>query len=76
MHVFCLNYRIVVSISLSLFEAHAGLFRLLMKGIIDPYVLCKLISDTSEGQSISKGLFGVFVLTKKTAKFLWTSALD
>ena len=38
MHVFYVNYRIVVSISLSLFEAHAGLFRLLMKGIIDPYV--------------------------------------
>ena len=29
-----------------------------------------------KGQLISKGLFGVFVSTKKTAKFLWTSALD
>ena len=38
-------YRIVASASLSRFEAHVGLFRLLMhnysymKGIFDPYVL-------------------------------------
>ena len=32
-------YRIVVSSSSSRIEAHAGLFRLLMKGIFDPYVL-------------------------------------
>ena len=33
------NYRIVASTSPSRIEAHAGLFRLLMKGIFDPYVL-------------------------------------
>ena len=33
------NYRIVASSSLSRIEAHVGLFRLLMKGIFDPYVL-------------------------------------
>ena len=33
------NYRIVASSSPSRIEAHAGLFRLLMKGIFDPYVL-------------------------------------
>ena len=32
-------YRIVASSSPSRIEAHAGLFRLLMKGIFDPYVL-------------------------------------
>ena len=32
-------YRIVVSTSLSRFEAHVGLFRLLMKGIFDAYLL-------------------------------------
>ena len=33
------TYRIVASTSPSRFEAHVGLFRLLMKGIFDPYVL-------------------------------------
>ena len=33
------TYRIVGSASPSLFEAHVGLFRFLMKGIFDPYVL-------------------------------------
>ena len=33
------EYRIVESTSPSCIEAHAGLFRLLMKGIFDPYVL-------------------------------------
>ena len=33
------NYRIVTSSSPSRIEAHAGLFRLLVKGIFDPYVL-------------------------------------
>ena len=33
------NYRIVASTSPSRIEAHAGLFRSLMKGIFDPYVL-------------------------------------
>ena len=33
------NYRIVTSTSPSRIEAHAGLFRSLMKGIFDPYVL-------------------------------------
>ena len=32
-------YRIVASTSPSRIEAHAGLFRSLMKGIFDPYVL-------------------------------------
>ena len=32
-------YRIVASSNPSRIEAHAGLFRLLMKGIFDPYVL-------------------------------------
>ena len=32
-------YRNVTSTSPSCFEAHAGLFRLLMKGIFDAYVL-------------------------------------
>ena len=32
-------YRIVANASPSRFEAHVGLFRLLMKGIFDPYVL-------------------------------------
>ena len=32
-------YRIVASTSPSCIEAHADLFRLLMKGILDPYVL-------------------------------------
>ena len=35
---FC-THRKVTSASLSRFEAHVGLFRLLMKGIFDPYVL-------------------------------------
>ena len=34
-----LEYCIVASASLFRFEAHTGLFRLLMKGIFDPYVL-------------------------------------
>ena len=33
------KYPIVGSTSPSCFEAHVGLFRLLMKGIFDPYVL-------------------------------------
>ena len=33
------KYRIVTSTSLSRIEAHAGLFRSLMKGNFDPYVL-------------------------------------
>ena len=33
------RYRNVASTSLSHFEAHVGLFRLLMKGICDAYVL-------------------------------------
>jgi hypothetical protein len=33
------KYRIVANASSSRFEAHVGLFRLLMKGIFDPYVL-------------------------------------
>ena len=33
------TYRIVASTSSSRIEAHVGLFRLLMKGIFDPYVL-------------------------------------
>ena len=32
------TYRIVASTSPSRFEAHAGFFRFLMKGIFDPYV--------------------------------------
>ena len=32
-------YRIVANASWSCFEAHVGLFRLLRKGIFDPYVL-------------------------------------
>ena len=32
-------YRKVVSSNMSRLEAHAGFFRLLMKGIFDPYVL-------------------------------------
>ena len=36
---FRINYRIVESASPSHFEAHVGLFRLLVKGIFDPYVL-------------------------------------
>ena len=38
---FCLEntYRIVASTSPSRIEAHAGLFRSLMKGIFGPYVL-------------------------------------
>ena len=37
----CTNfkYRNVASSNTSLLEAHAGFFRLLMKGIFDPYVL-------------------------------------
>ena len=33
------NYRKVASSNRSCLEAHAGIFRLLMKGIFDPYVL-------------------------------------
>ena len=33
------NYRKVASSNTSRLEAHAGFFRLLMKGIFDPYVL-------------------------------------
>ena len=36
--VLATNYHIVASTSLSRFEAHAGLFRLLMKVIFDAYV--------------------------------------
>ena len=36
---FEIDYRIVASSSPSRIEAHAGLFRLLMKGIFNPYVL-------------------------------------
>ena len=34
-----IEYRIVESSNSSCLEAHAGFFRLLMKGIFDPYVL-------------------------------------
>ena len=34
-----LKYRKVASSNTSRLEAHAGFFRLLMKGILDPYVL-------------------------------------
>ena len=34
-----IRYRIVANASPSRFEAHVGLFRLLMKGIFDPYAL-------------------------------------
>ena len=34
-----ITYRIVANASPSCFEAHVSLFRLLMKGIFDPYVL-------------------------------------
>ena len=33
------NYHTVASYNTSRLEAHAGFFRLLMKGIFDPYVL-------------------------------------
>ena len=33
------KYRKVVSSNMSRVEAHAGFFRLLMKGIFDPYIL-------------------------------------
>ena len=33
-------YRKVASSNMSCLEAHAGFFRLLMKGIFDPYVQC------------------------------------
>ena len=33
------DYRKVASSNMSRLEAHAGFFRLLMKGIFDPYVL-------------------------------------
>ena len=36
--MYFLTYRIVASTSPSRIEAHAGLFRSLMKGIFDPYV--------------------------------------
>ena len=32
------SYRLVLSTRPSRFEAHAGIFRLLMRGIFDPYV--------------------------------------
>ena len=35
----CCDYRKVASSNTSRLEAHAGFFRLLMKGIFDPYVL-------------------------------------
>ena len=38
-YTFLSRYRIVASTSPSRFEAHVGLFRLLMKGIFDTYVL-------------------------------------
>ena len=34
-----INYRKIVSSNTSHLEAHAGFFRLYMKGILDPYVL-------------------------------------
>ena len=37
--VFLLDYRKVVSSNTSRLEAHEGFFKLLMKGIFDPYVL-------------------------------------
>ena len=37
--VFHVAYREVVSSNTSHIEAHAGFFRLLVKGIFDPYVL-------------------------------------
>ena len=37
--VYDLNYCTVASTSPSCFEAHVGLFKLLMKGIFNPYVL-------------------------------------
>ena len=37
--VYDLNYCIVASTRPSCFEAHVGLFKLLMKGIFNPYVL-------------------------------------
>ena len=36
---FEMKYRIIANASPSHFEAHVGLFRVLMKGIFDPYVL-------------------------------------
>ena len=49
LHSDCTNYRKVASSNTSHLEAHAGFFRLLMKGIFDPYMYCdhltqKLIS--------------------------------
>ena len=38
-HVVCYAHRKVASSNTSRLEAHAGFFRLLMKGIFDPYVL-------------------------------------
>ena len=38
-NIYVSNYCIVTSTNLPRFEAHAGLFRLLMNGIFDPYVL-------------------------------------
>ena len=35
----CSKYCKVASSNMSRLEAHAGFFRLIMKGIIDPYVL-------------------------------------
>jgi hypothetical protein len=35
----------IVSSNTSHLEAHAGFFRLFMKGILDPYVLCDLLTN-------------------------------
>ena len=42
---FFLRYRIFASTSPSCIEAHAGLFRSLMKGIFDPYVLWPFVKQ-------------------------------
>ena len=45
-NIYVSNYLIVASTNLSRFKVHAGLFRLLMKGIFDPYLLwpfCKTL---------------------------------
>ena len=39
-HEALINYHKVASSNTSRLEAHAGFFKLLMKGIFDPYVLC------------------------------------
>ena len=39
-------YRKVPSSNTSGLEAHAGFFRLLMKGIFDPYTYCDLLTKS------------------------------